>query len=132
MYFSDEALRDISFVLIASLVFPVGSAIAQQTTAPSPSPSPSSVPKLDCQGCHAPGKTALPPAATSFTPTLTPPTISAFTPVVFKCGMKAATCIDCHTTNKDLTKILPASDPRSTISRTNIAETCGAVMATSR
>src|SRR5688572_31928140 len=44
-------------VLIASLVFPVGSAIAQQTSAPSASPSPSSVPKLDCQGCHAPGKT---------------------------------------------------------------------------
>jgi formate dehydrogenase gamma subunit len=40
-------------------------------------------------------------------------------------GMKAATCIDCHTTNHDLTTILPASDPKSTISRSNIAETCG-------
>jgi len=40
-------------------------------------------------------------------------------------GHKAATCIDCHTRNGDMTTILTASDPRSTINRSNIAETCG-------
>jgi formate dehydrogenase gamma subunit len=38
---------------------------------------------------------------------------------------KGATCLDCHTSNGDLTTVLPASDPKSTINRANIAETCG-------
>ena len=33
--------------------------------------------------------------------------------------------MDCHTRNHDLSTMLPASDPRSTINRANIAETCG-------
>ena len=40
-------------------------------------------------------------------------------------GTKAATCLDCHTKNGDMTTILPAGDPKSTINRANIAETCG-------
>jgi formate dehydrogenase gamma subunit len=40
-------------------------------------------------------------------------------------GHKAATCIDCHTRNGDMTTILAASDRTSTINRSNIAETCG-------
>jgi hypothetical protein len=39
--------------------------------------------------------------------------------------MKAAGCVDCHTRNRDLTTILPANDPKSTINRSTIAETCG-------
>lgn len=39
--------------------------------------------------------------------------------------VKAAACLDCHTRNHDLSTMLPASDPRSTINRANIAETCG-------
>lgn len=39
--------------------------------------------------------------------------------------MRAATCIDCHTRNGDMTTILQAGDGRSTINRANIAETCG-------
>src|SRR5688572_20974413 len=65
-------------VLIASLVLPEDSAIAQQSTAPSASSPPSSTQTLDC-----------------------------------------------HTTNHNLTKILPASDSKSTICRSNIAVTCG-------
>ncbi|HEY5838631.1 MAG TPA: cytochrome c3 family protein, partial [Pyrinomonadaceae bacterium] len=40
-------------------------------------------------------------------------------------GSKAASCVDCHARNRDLSTMLPASDPRSTINRANIAETCG-------
>ncbi len=38
---------------------------------------------------------------------------------------KAAACLDCHTRNGDMTTMLPASDPKATINRANIAETCG-------
>jgi formate dehydrogenase gamma subunit len=40
-------------------------------------------------------------------------------------GNKAASCLDCHTRNRDLTTMLPASDPKSTVNRANIADTCG-------
>lgn len=40
-------------------------------------------------------------------------------------GTKAASCLDCHTLNRDITTMLPASDPKSTINRANIAATCG-------
>jgi formate dehydrogenase gamma subunit len=40
-------------------------------------------------------------------------------------GTKAASCLDCHTRNRDMTTMLPAGDPKSTINRANIAETCG-------
>src|SRR5688500_17393375 len=111
-------------VLIASLVLPVSSAIAQQSAASS-SPSPTSTPNLDCQGCHAPGKTLPYLGGAQFHADAHTAYDLGFHARGIQGGMKAATCIDCHTTNHDLTKILPASDPRSTISRTNIAETCG-------
>src|SRR5687768_2383631 len=112
-------------VLIASLVLPVGSAIAQQSTAPSASSPPSSTPKLDCQGCHAPGKTLPYLGGDKFHADAHTAYDRGFHARGIQGGMKAATCVDCHTTNHDLTKILPASDPESTISRSNIAETCG-------
>lgn len=39
--------------------------------------------------------------------------------------MKAATCLDCHARNGDLSTMLPPADANSTINRANIAETCG-------
>jgi hypothetical protein len=45
-------------------------------------------------------------------------------------GNKAASCLDCHTRNRDMTTMLPASDPKSTINRANIAETAAAATVT--
>lgn len=126
VYFLMKCCATFLVVLIASLVFPVGSAIAQQsTTGPSPSPSPSSIPMLHCQGCHAPGKTLPYLGGDKFHADAHIAYDQGFHARGIQGGMKAATCIDCHTTNHDLTTILPASDPKSTISRSNISETCG-------
>ena len=112
--------------LIASLVFPVAVAVAQQPpTTPSPSSSPNSVPKLDCQGCHAPGKTLPYLGGAKFHADAHSAYDQGFHARGVQGGMKAATCVDCHTRNHDLTTILPPNDPRSTTNRSNIAETCG-------
>jgi len=111
-------------VLIASLVLPVSSAVAQQSVA-SPSPSPTSTPNLECQGCHAPGKTLPYLGGSKFHADAHTAYDQGFHARGIQGGMKAATCIDCHTRNGDMTTILQAGDSRSTINRTNIAETCG-------
>lgn len=82
-------------------------------------------PNLQCQGCHAPGK-ALPYLGGSLFHTA-PHTgyDKSFHAQAIHNGTKAATCLDCHTKNGDLTTILPASDPNSTINRATIAATCG-------
>jgi formate dehydrogenase gamma subunit len=82
-------------------------------------------PNLQCQGCHAPGKT-LPYLAGSLFHTAPHAGYDhSFHAQAIHNGTKAATCLDCHTKNGDLTTMLPASDPNSTINRTTIAETCG-------
>ena len=117
-------------VLMASLLFSAASVLTQQspttstTSTPSPAPAPGSVPKLDCQGCHAPGK--LPYlAGAQFHVDAHTAYDHGFHARGVQGGMKAATCIDCHARNHDLTTILPPNDPRSTVNRLNIAETCG-------
>jgi formate dehydrogenase gamma subunit len=82
-------------------------------------------PSLQCQGCHAPGK-QLPYLAGSLFHTQ-PHTAydRGFHAQSIHNGAKGATCLDCHTKNGDMTTILPASDPKSTINRANLAETCG-------
>ena len=110
-------------VLIASLVFPVSRASAQQQ--PTPSPSPISSPTLQCQGCHAPGKTLPYLGGAKFHTEAHTAYDRGFHARGIQGGLKAATCIDCHAKNGDMTTILPASDPNSTVNRSNIAETCG-------
>ena len=124
MYFMMKYCATLLMALIASLVLPVGNAIAQQATS-APSPSPTSNPKLDCQGCHAPGKTLPYLGGAKFHADAHTAYDRGFHARGVQDGMKAAGCIDCHTRDHDLTTILPASDPKSTISRNNIAETCG-------
>lgn len=87
------------------------------------SPVPSS--GMQCQGCHGPGKT-LPYLAGSLFHT-GPHTDydHSFHAQAISNGSRAATCLDCHTTNRDMRTILPATDPQSTINRANIAITCG-------
>lgn len=114
---------------------------AAQTPSPSPAPvrpnegaviggpnaaaSPAPPPTLDCQGCHAPGK-QLPYLAGSLFHTRPHADYDkGFHAQSLQTGSKAATCLDCHTRNRDLSTVLPASDPRSTINRANIAVTCG-------
>jgi formate dehydrogenase gamma subunit len=92
-----------------------------------PNANPSAAPSqsLQCQGCHGPGKT-LPYLAGSLFH-IVPHTgyNHSFHAQAIHNGAKGATCVDCHTKNGDLTTILPGSDPKSTINRSNIAETCG-------
>lgn len=86
---------------------------------------PAATPNLQCQGCHAPGK-SLPYLAGSLFHTAPHADYArGFHALAIHNGTKAATCLDCHTRNGDMTTILPPSDPASTINRATIAETCG-------
>lgn len=80
---------------------------------------------LECQGCHAPGKTLPYLAGSLFHATPHTEYDRSFHAQALQNRSKAATCLDCHTRNGDLTTILPATDSKSTINRANIAETCG-------
>ena len=87
--------------------------------------APGQPPNLQCQGCHGPGK-QLPYLAGSLFHTAQHQGYDhSFHEQAKQNGAKAAACLDCHTRNGDMTTILPASDPKSTIYRANIAETCG-------
>jgi formate dehydrogenase gamma subunit len=118
-------------VLIAWLVFlcsPVDHPAAQQPqTSPAPAPSPAEIvsPTLDCQGCHAPGKSLPYLGDARFHTEAHSAYDRGFHARGIQGGLKAATCIDCHVRNGDMTTILPSSHPHSTINRSNIAETCG-------
>lgn len=92
---------------------------------PNAAASPAPPPTLQCQGCHGPGK-QLPYLAGSLFHTA-PHTAydHSFHAQAVRNGGKAAACLDCHTKNGDMTTMLPASDPKSTINRANVAETCG-------
>ena len=82
-------------------------------------------PNLQCQGCHAPGK-QLPYLAGSLFHTAPHAGYDhSFHAQAVHNGTKAATCLDCHTKNGDMTTILTATDPNSTINRATVAETCG-------
>ncbi|HEU5239749.1 MAG TPA: cytochrome b/b6 domain-containing protein, partial [Pyrinomonadaceae bacterium] len=82
-------------------------------------------PTLECQGCHGPGKQLPYLAGSLFHNTPHTEYERGFHAKALQAGTKAASCLDCHTRNRDMTTMLPASDPKSTINRANIAETCG-------
>ena len=107
-------------VIIAWLVLLVDHAAAQQ-----PSPSPTASSDLQCQGCHAPGKPLPYLGGAKFHTQAHDAYDIGFHARAIQSGRKAATCIDCHARNGDMTTILPAADLNSTISRNNIADTCG-------
>ena len=106
--------------LIAWLVFLAHPGFAQQS-----SPSPAASPNLQCQGCHAPVKTLPYLGGAKFHTQAHDAYDHGFHARAIQGGRKAATCIDCHTRNGDMTTVLPATDLNSTINRNNIAETCG-------
>ena len=87
------------------------------------SPVPSS--GMQCQGCHGPAKT-LPYLAGSLFHTRPHTDYDhSFHAQAISNGSRAATCLDCHATNRDMSTILPPTDPKSTVNRANIATTCG-------
>jgi formate dehydrogenase gamma subunit len=110
-------------VLAVWLVLPLGA--HAQSPSPSPVPAETASPNLQCQGCHAPGKELPYLGGAKFHTDAHTAYARGFHAQGIQGGHKAATCIDCHTRNGDMTTILTASDPKSTINRSNIAETCG-------
>ncbi|HYW73604.1 MAG TPA: cytochrome b/b6 domain-containing protein, partial [Pyrinomonadaceae bacterium] len=86
---------------------------------------PARAPELQCQGCHGPGKQLPYLAGSLFHNEPHSGYDHSFHAQAKQNGAKAAACLDCHTRNGDMTTILPGSDPKSTINRANIAETCG-------
>ena len=86
---------------------------------------PAPAPNLQCQGCHGPGKQLPYLAGSLFHNTLHSEYERGFHAKALQAGTKAASCLDCHTRDRDMTTMLPAGDPKSTINRANIAETCG-------
>jgi formate dehydrogenase gamma subunit len=86
---------------------------------------PGQPPNLQCQGCHGPGKQLPYMAGSLFHNAPHTEYERGFHARALQAGTKAASCLDCHTRNRDITTMLPASDPKATINRANIAETCG-------
>lgn len=99
--------------------------VYQPTSSPSPAASTVKSPSLDCQGCHGPGKTLPYLGGALFHSGPHSAYDQGFHAKAIHNNAKAATCLDCHTTNGDMTTALPASNPKSTINRANIAATCG-------
>ena len=110
-------------VLAAGLILTAGA--HAQSPSPTPVPAEGASPNLQCQGCHAPGKTLPYLGGAKFHAEPHAAYDRGFHAQAIQGGHKAATCIDCHARNGDMTTILTASDPNSTINRGNIAETCG-------
>lgn len=80
---------------------------------------------LNCSGCHGPG-TKLPYLAGEQFHKDTHGAITASIHAKSGAnGKPAPSCVNCHTVNGDMTTILPAEDPRSTVNRANMAKTCG-------
>src|SRR5579885_262441 len=80
---------------------------------------------LQCQGCHGAGKTLPYLGGALFHTDEHAAYDGGFHAKAAQAGHKAATCLDCHTRGGDMTTMLPASDPKSTVHRANLAETCG-------
>ena len=119
----------LSFVAVSSSSY--DTVTAQNTSTVTPVASPTSTPSqannpdLQCQGCHAPGKTLPYLGGALFHTGPHADYDRGFHARTLRDGGKGATCLDCHTRNGDMGTIVAANDPKSTIHRANIAETCG-------
>ncbi|HRA40288.1 MAG TPA: hypothetical protein PK108_07000, partial [Pyrinomonadaceae bacterium] len=82
-------------------------------------------PKLDCAGCHGPGRSLPYLAGEKFHKEAHVAMDSSIHAKVAARGKSAANCMDCHSVNGDMATILAADDAKSTINRANIAQTCG-------
>jgi hypothetical protein len=117
-------------LLLCGLFQLADSSRAQSPSAASPQPTPSATPSnqtstkpdLLCSGCHGPGK-SLPYLGGALFHSAPHNEYDRSFHALSKNGTKSAKCLDCHTRDGDLTTLLPANDPASTINRSNIAET---------
>jgi len=98
-----------------------GAVIGGPNAQASPVPSP----MLQCQGCHGAGKQLPYLAGSLFHTAQHSGYTHSFHAQALQNGAKAASCLDCHARNHDMTTMLPASDPASPVNRANIAATCG-------
>lgn len=80
---------------------------------------------LDCSGCHGPGKTLPFLAGELFHKDTHSALDTSIHSKLGPNGKTRASCKDCHTVGGDMSTILPSTNPRSTIYRSTIAETCG-------
>lgn len=80
---------------------------------------------LECSGCHGPGKTIPFLAGEQFHKDAHGAMASSIHARIESNGQPAASCKDCHARNGDMTTVLPAENPKSTVNRANMAETCG-------
>lgn len=120
-------------LLLCSLFQFAERSAAQSQSLASPSPTPPAAPTnqsatkpdLLCSGCHGPGKTLPYLGDALFHSAPHGEYDRSFHALSKRNGTKSAKCLDCHTRDGDLTTLLPAGDPKSTINRSNIAETCG-------
>ena len=80
---------------------------------------------LDCAGCHGSGKTLPYLGGSLFHADAHKAYDHGFHARAIQNGRNAASCLDCHSVGGDMTTILPALNRKSTISRANIAKTCG-------
>lgn len=81
---------------------------------------------LECSGCHGAGKTLPYLAGQQFHKDAHGALGSSIHAKIGADGKQAASCKDCHTVNGDMTTALPAENPRSTVNRANMSQTCGA------
>lgn len=93
-------------------------------TEPSPSVNKFTL-TLDCGGCHGAGKTLPYLGGALFHKEAHEAYDRGFHAKGLQHGAKAATCLDCHSQNGDMTTFLPQSNTKSTINRANLAITCG-------
>ncbi len=74
---------------------------------------------LDCAGCHGAGTTLPPLGQEKFHK-------DAHGALTASAHAKAGvSCLACHAVKGDMTTVLPAENPASTVNRANIAQTCG-------
>jgi formate dehydrogenase gamma subunit len=108
---------------------PPGAPAAPAARAASPDASATPEPppnySLDCSGCHGAGKTLPYLAGALFHTRAHNAYTQGFHAKAVQGGRKAANCLDCHAQNGDMTTMLPASNPNSSINRANLGITCG-------
>lgn len=81
--------------------------------------------ELQCDGCHGPGKTLPNLGGEKFHKDAHGVFGGSIHARAAADGKPAASCKDCHMINADMTTMLPAENPKSTVNRVNIAITCG-------
>jgi formate dehydrogenase gamma subunit len=104
---------------------PVTATLATDSDAATKEDAKQAAGSLDCAACHGSGKTLPYLGGGQFHAYAHKAYDHGFHARAIQNGRNAASCLDCHSLGADMATILPASNPRSTINRANIAKTCG-------